>query len=189
MPQTIRVYDPRTYPVEAAPPARAEAAPPHGTEDLRRRGQRLGVRSLTGKVIALVDNRKLLAFGAALRDQLLAQGAADVVRYDSPTYRPAADETLDEVAATSDAAITGLGNCGSCTALTCQDGARLSQRGLLSATLIIPQFQFVATTATTTFGYAEHPVLHVREDVDFATGDPLEREAERVARLILTVGG
>jgi hypothetical protein len=51
--------------------------------------------------------------------------------------------------------------------------------------LVIPQFLHLATASTATFGGDSVVVFTVQEDVDEIAGEPLEREARRVAHALV----
>jgi hypothetical protein len=51
--------------------------------------------------------------------------------------------------------------------------------------LVIESFRAWGEAATKSFGGGIETVFVLREDVDFVTGDPLQAEADRVARAVL----
>ncbi|HMG41430.1 MAG TPA: hypothetical protein VK611_08870 [Acidimicrobiales bacterium] len=68
-------------------------------------------QSFVGQTVALVDNGKLLGLGQMLEEELVAHGAAKVLRFRAPRYTDlATTEFLDDIAAKAHGAITGLGN-------------------------------------------------------------------------------
>jgi hypothetical protein len=70
--------------------------------------------------------------------------SAQVKQYSIPRGSAAAPEVLDAVAAESDCAIVGLGNCGSCTAWSYHDSVELMKAGVPTVWVITKEFQSLA---------------------------------------------
>ena len=81
-------------------------------------------------------------FFADLRER---HPSASAKQYLIPRGHAAATELLEEVAAESDCAIVGLGNCGSCTAWSYHDSLELLKSGLPTVWVITREFESLAS--------------------------------------------
>jgi hypothetical protein len=68
--------------------------------------------TLAGTRVAVVDNgwTSMDVMFPEFERRLRELGVTEITRWKTPNSRPAADETLDDIAAHADAAIVGLGN-------------------------------------------------------------------------------
>jgi len=107
---------------------------------------------VAGKVVAVVNNGwgsfedLEEAFDRLLRE---GYGVKDVVHFKNNKHAAetnfgAPPEFLDEIAAVADAAISGLGNCGGCTAWTCDTACELTRRGVFSAGMVTGLYRMLA---------------------------------------------
>jgi hypothetical protein len=139
-------------------------------------------RSLVGKAVGIVDNGKLLELGILVEEELLRLGAGSVLRFQAPRYTDLATaEFLDDIASKVTGAVTGLGNCGSCTVWSCHASVELARRGIRTPILVTEPLRGLAEAATEKYGGDPKLVFGMHEDVDFLTGDSLREEAVRVA--------
>ncbi|MGH3168843.1 MAG: UGSC family (seleno)protein, partial [Trebonia sp.] len=126
------ILDPTGSPKSAATPAAPRAPRP---------------ASLRGKRVGLLINTKQNA-----RPFLEEVGRLLEDRYDvSLTQRtklnfavPEPDEVIKELVATSDVVITGVGDCGSCSAAAAADGVVLEAAGLPAAAIVTDSFRATA---------------------------------------------
>ncbi|MGH3318647.1 MAG: UGSC family (seleno)protein [Streptosporangiaceae bacterium] len=104
---------------------------------------------LRGATVGLLVNTKrnadlfLEELGRLLVDR---EGAADVVtrRKTGPITAPAPDEVVEEMAGQCDVVVTGVGDCGSCSAAAVADGLLFEGRGIPSA--VVCSDAFTATS-------------------------------------------
>jgi hypothetical protein len=132
MTDTVLVYRPD---VQEAPPTPIDLAPRH----------EIGA----GSRLVLIDNGKakakeLLTYLAAELQTRLPIASVEVVSKASAGY-PLEDEHAEELAARADLVITGLGDCGACSACSLQDAIMFERLGV-PATLMITEV-FVGTVA------------------------------------------
>jgi hypothetical protein len=124
------------------PTGRPAAAPSVATPLAARRPDLAGAR------VGLLENTKqnaallLTAVGELLVSE---HGAAEValMRTKTAFAKPASDELIAEYAATCDVVVTGVGDCGSCSASAVADGVLFEAAGLPAA--VICSDAFVAT--------------------------------------------
>lgn len=67
----------------------------------------------------------------------------------------------EQFLAGADAAVVGLGNCGSCTAWTIKDALTARQLGLPTVAVVTAQFEVLARTVAHDFGCLDLPILVV----------------------------
>ena len=119
-------------------------------------------------VLALVDNGKpkagvlLEALGRALRER----GAiAHFTVYRKQAMVPVSDAERAALLAGADAVVSGVGDCGGCTACSVTDALRFRELGVPSAVLVTTAFTGLAAATESSYGLAgvqrltvEHPV-------------------------------
>jgi hypothetical protein len=155
-------------------------------------------RDLRGARIGLLVNTKKNAdlfldqVGRLLVDQ---HGAASVLARTKLAFaQPAPEELLKEFAAECDVVITGIGDCGSCSASAVADGVALEGRGLPAAVICSDAFRgsadaIAALRGAPGYRYAvtPHPVAVL------APGQVRERAAvvlpDVVSLLVVPAGG
>ncbi|RNL62453.1 hypothetical protein EFK50_11820 [Nocardioides marmoriginsengisoli] len=134
--------------------ARAELAP---------RGELAGLR------LTVIENGKprahelLGALAAGLKER---HGLAAVTIFSKPgASQPVSDETVQELAAGGDVFLTGLGDCGGCSACSLQDALLMERAGRPATVLISDPFQgriasYAAKLGAPGYGVvvAPHPV-------------------------------
>ncbi|GAA2353144.1 UGSC family (seleno)protein [Saccharopolyspora halophila] len=164
------------------PTGRAESAPTSRPERAARRADLAGAR------IGLLENTKqnaellLTEVGRLLTER---HGAAGVVllRTKRAFAQPAPAELIEEYANSCDVVITGVGDCGSCSASAVADGMLFEKAGLPAAVICSDAFTATARAMAEMRGepdYAhittEHPVAilteqQVRERAEGVVGD------------------
>ncbi|WP_028472396.1 UGSC family (seleno)protein [Nocardioides alkalitolerans] len=101
-------------------------------------------RDVVGGRLVLIDNgkpkaRDLLAhLGDALAERL-SLDHVELVSKSSAAF-PVEDAHADEIAARADLVVTGLGDCGACSACSLQDALLLERRGVPATVLITDVF-------------------------------------------------
>ena len=128
-------------------------------------GRRLAPRdgTLSGKTIGLLNNSKPNA-GVVLErlGEVLAQryGARTVPMRAKPSFAvPAADAQLGELVAECDVVVTGVGDCGSCSAATTADGVLLEGLGVPAVALITDIFQPSSAAMASLKGFPGYRVV------------------------------
>ena len=121
--------------------------------------------TLAGLRVAALDNGKpnanvVLGFLAAmLADRTGAE--VSLVTKKGPQGRsanaaiPMADDIFERLRAEADVVVTGLADCGSCTAYSVHDAIELEKVGIPAVVVTTTEFEPVATTLAASFGLAE----------------------------------
>lgn len=142
--------------------------------------------SLQGKRLAIVTQgewRSWLFFRDRLEDHLSAP-AQDVDHRRWQDERPYKPERYDEIAANADAAVVGLGNCGSCTATVAMAAAELASRGLPTLVVVTAGFETLAAQTLKFKGQGDVPLLVLPAAYEVMTECEVIRIAdERVAEV------
>jgi hypothetical protein len=172
--------------------------PRPGTQSSEWRGS-TGTFAVSGKRVALVNN----GWGSAddlvgvFEDILRAQyGAADVRHFrafgnreDNLNYDEDEAAFVDEIVEFGDVAISMLGNCGGCTAWTCNTSAELERRGLRSAALVTGLFKPLAEfTLAKTNKMPHHPLIVLSDHFEFTDREALEEAAATTLRTLYDPG-
>jgi len=130
---------------------------------------------LTGLRVGLLNNGKRNA--ELLLDQIAEvlvrdYGVADVVRAQKTVFSmPIPEDMARELAATTDVVITGVGDCGSCSASAVADGIILEGAGVPAAVICSDAYRVTANAMATLKGVPDyryattaHPVAILDED-------------------------
>jgi hypothetical protein len=130
--------------------------------------------SLNGKRVGLLINTKLNArpfleeVGRLLTEQY---GVTVSTRTKQNFAVPETEDVIKEMAATSDVIVTGVGDCGSCSAAAAADGVVLEAAGVPVAVIVTDSFRATADAMAALRGapgyrYATtaHPVAVLEED-------------------------
>ncbi|MEO9247377.1 UGSC family (seleno)protein [Citricoccus nitrophenolicus] len=132
--------------------------------------------SLSGARIGLLDNTKhnALLFLQAVGELLVAEhGAASVgiVETKENFSVPVGEEIISRYRAASDVVVTGVGDCGSCSAAAVADGITFERAGLPAAVVLTDAFDVTGRTMAGVQGapdYAwittQHPMAVLTED-------------------------
>ncbi len=128
-----------------------------------------------GLTLGLLDNTKVNA--ARLLEHLgeelqRSHGVERVVHYTKDYFgTPLSDELRQRVADECDLVITGVGDCGSCSAATVADGILLEQAGIPSVSIISDSFQMSAQAMAAVHGFPDfaftmiqHPLASLDEN-------------------------
>lgn len=104
--------------------------------------------TLRGATVGLLENTKQnAALFLAELGRLLSErhGVAAVVQRTKTAFAlPIPDEQLDELVAQCDVLITGVGDCGSCSASAVADGIAFERRGVPAAVICSDAFEVTA---------------------------------------------
>jgi hypothetical protein len=155
--------------------------------------------SVAGKTVAIVNNGwgsfddLAKVFERILRDEY---GVAEVIHHlnnrhaESPESSfGAPDWFLDEIARTADAALSGLGNCGSCTAWSCETSVALERRGVRSAALVTGLFETLAKfNVERTNKSPGHPIVVFEENFEYTNPEALEAQARQALHTLFGPG-
>jgi hypothetical protein len=146
---TTRVYSPRPG---AAAATRGVPLPP--------------VPAIEGNSFAILTNgwQGMLTLADHLARRLKDSGANDVFIVDRPdlgigAVRPETDEFLDDLASKVAGAISGLGNCGSCTSWSVSDSLQMERRGIRSGHVVVDNFKYIAKALAKAQDQTDHPIV------------------------------
>jgi hypothetical protein len=167
--------------------------------DAEQTGMSRKLFSVAGKTVAVVNNGwgsfddLSKVFERILRDEY---GVAEVLHYLNNRHAESAESSfgapewfLDEIAEKADAALSGLGNCGSCTAWSCETSVALEQRGVHSAALVTELFQTLAEFNVERTNKAPgHPIVVFEENFEYTDPEALEAQARQALRTLFGPG-
>jgi hypothetical protein len=141
---------------------------------------------VAGKRVALVNNGwgsaddMVHVFERVLREKY---GVTDVTHFKRNVDRPEIGATgdarfVDMIVDDSEVAITMLGNCGGCTAWTCNVSAALERRGVRSAAVVTGLFEpLAAFTLAKTNKTPDHPLVVLSDHFEHTNPEKLEDAA------------
>ncbi len=168
--------------IELVSPVVAADPPPAGLHLAARRALGASTR------LTLIDNGKPRA------RELLLMIAAELARYSglehtrvlskSSASRVIDDAEVADIAATSDAVITGLGDCGACSACSLADAIRMETAGVPATVLISDVFTAHVASFATTLGLPGYHSAAVPHPVSSKDDTQLTRLAALVAPII-----
>lgn len=150
------------------------------------------VSTLRGLRIGLLDNtkRNAAAVLSAVGTELAAShGTGPLVRRTKEQFAmPLSQELTDELTASCDAVVIGVGDCGSCSAAAVADGIALERAGLAAAVVCTDAFEPTARAMAELQGdpdyrflVIEHPVANLtQEQIESRAGELAERVAARL---------
>lgn len=151
--------------------------------------------TLKGLVVGLLDNTKpnttmfLEKLGALLVE---TEGVAETRLYTKDYFgTPAGDELLARIAREVDVVVTGVGDCGSCSAATVVDGIQFERAGVPAVSIVSDAFHASgrAMAAVQGFpGFEFHAVPHPFASLDDAQLGAYAAGTLPVAVRILTGG-
>jgi hypothetical protein len=137
---------------------------PVGAQDAARIKLNSRPTAMTGLRIAFVDNTKANFdhFCDRVQELLPQYGVAEIKRYRKPGRTVGISQKVrDEIKATCDFAITGLGDCGSCTSWALHDAVELEKAGVPSLCVTTTQFDVLARVEATAMGLPDVQILAV----------------------------
>lgn len=139
---------------------------------------------LRGATIGLLENTKQNAslFLAELGTLLVERyGAAGVVARTKLAFAlPVPDELLEELAASCQAIITGVGDCGSCSGSAVADGVAFERRGIPAAVICSDAFTVTADAMAELTGAKGYRYAVTPHPVAVLTPDEVRARAEQV---------
>lgn len=147
-------------------------------------------------VLGLIDNGKIKAgvLLTAIGDALKQRGAiGDYFLYRKGAMVPLTDEERASIVSRADIVISGLGDCGGCTACSTTDALRCINAGVPSFMLASERFAFLVDATDREYGIAglrrllvEHPVWTRDEAWFAATADTLASTISAALNLHVT---
>ncbi|GGH34913.1 hypothetical protein GCM10010921_02970 [Microbacterium album] len=127
------------------------------------------VSEVNGLRIGLLENTKRNAAQVldAVGDVLVAQhGVGALVRRTKPQFSmPLTDEQVEDLLASCDAVVIGVGDCGSCSAAAVADGIALQQAGLPTAVICTEAFAQTSRAMAAVKGDADFPFLTIEHPI------------------------
>jgi hypothetical protein len=141
-------------------------------------------RDLTGATIGLLINTKQNA--APFLDEvgrLLTQryGATAVTTRTKVNFaQPESEDTIKDMAATCDVIVTGIGDCGSCSASAVADGIAFEAAGLPAAVICSDAFKVTADAMAELRGAPGYRYATTPHPVAVLTPDQVRERAARV---------
>lgn len=138
--------------------------------------------SLEGARIGLLDNTKhnALLFLTTVGELLVAEhGAAEVsiVETKRSFSVPVDDEIVARYAGVADVVVTGIGDCGSCSAAAVADGINFERAGLPAAVVLTDAFDVTGRTMATMQGAPEYEWLRTAHPVAVLDADGVRERA------------
>jgi hypothetical protein len=153
-------------------------------------------RDLTGARVGLLENTKQNAalLLAEIGTLLVAEHGAVVtlVRTKTAFALPAPDELVAEYARECDVVVTGVGDCGSCSASAVADGVGFERAGLPAAVICSDAFGATADAMAALRGAPGYRYLTTPHPVAILTPDQVRERAAQLAAgvaALLTAGG
>jgi hypothetical protein len=137
---------------------------------------------LRGATIGLLENTKHNAslFLAELGKLLVERyGAAGVVARTKLAFAlPVPDDMLEELAASCQAVVTGVGDCGSCSGSAVADGVAFERRGIPAAVVCTDAFTVTADAMAALKGAKGYRYATTAHPVAVLTPDEVRKRAE-----------
>lgn len=142
-------------------------------------------RDLTGARIGLLENTKqnaALLLTEVGRLLVSDHGAAAVVLMRTKTAfaLPAPDELVEEFLRGCDVVLTGVGDCGSCSASAVADGVRFERAGLPAAVICSDAFVATADAMAQLRGAPGYRYLTTEHPVAILTPDQVRERAKHL---------
>ncbi len=146
------------------------------------------VPSLAGARVGLLNNTKqnaaelLTEVGRLLESRY---GAVVTIQRTKPHVAFPVDEPmLKEIAAVSDVVVTGVGDCGSCSASAAADGIAFEREGLPTAVIVSDAFEVTARAMAEVHGDKDFDLLLTPHPVAVLNAEQI---AQRAADLVAVV--
>jgi hypothetical protein len=146
-------------------------------------------RDLAGACIGLLENTKqnaalLLAEVGKLLVAEHGAAAVTLMRTKTAFALPAADELVAEYTRECDVVVTGVGDCGSCSASAAADGVAFERAGLPAAVICSDAFVATADAMAALRGAPGYRYLTTPHPVAILTPDQVRERAARLAGAI-----
>ena len=139
--------------------------------------------ALRGATVGLLENTKqnaslfLAELGGLLQERY---GAAAVVPRTKRVFaRPVPEEQLAELSAACDVLVTGVGDCGSCSASAVADGVAFEGRGVPAAVICSDAFVVTTDAMARLRGVPGYRYVTTPHPVAVLTPDEVRERAER----------
>jgi hypothetical protein len=146
------------------------------------------VPSLAGARVGLLNNTKqnakelLTEVGRLLESRY---GATVTIQRTKPHVAFPVDEPmLKEIAAVSDVVVTGVGDCGSCSASAAADGIAFEREGIPTAVIVTEAFEVTARAMAEVHGDKDFEILLTPHPVAVLNAEQI---AQRAADLVAVV--
>ena len=116
-------------------------------------------------------------------------GVAEVVKISNPSLSSGTPaETLESLASKADAAIVGMGHCGSCAASSINDALIFEAKGIPTVVIITEPFRVLSETVARARGKPDLPLIVLPSTIEEISDDEISSMAkttfERVAGLL-----
>ncbi len=168
-------------PTGAATTGRRQAAAPRASRRKDLRGARIGLLVNTKQNAApFLDE-----VGRLLEDQYGASAA--VARTKVNFAQPAPDELVKEMTAACDVIVTGIGDCGSCSASAVADGIAFEAAGLPAAAICSDAFRVTADAMAELRGAPGYPYATTPHPVAILTPDQVKERAAQVLDAVVAL--
>jgi hypothetical protein len=138
---------------------------------------------LRGATIGLLENTKqnaslfLTELGQLLVDRYGVAGV--VLRTKQAFALPVPDDLLEELATGCQAVVTGVGDCGSCSASAVADGVAFERRGIPAAVICSDAFTVTADAMASVKGAQGYRYATTEHPVAVLTPDEIRARAEQ----------
>lgn len=140
--------------------------------------------TLAGLRVGLLDNTKpnattlLEALGEALRRR---HGVGAVTMYTKDYFgTPVKDELRDEIVRECDVVVTAVGDCGSCSAATVQDGIIFERHGMPAVSIVSDSFLLSGQAMASLQGFPGYDFLAARHPIASLSADELAGRADEL---------
>lgn len=147
--------------------------------------------ALDGLRLGLLDNSKTNAekYLKMVGDILVERyGVAEVKLYRKDALsKPAPPEVLDEIVANCDFAITGIGDCGSCSTNSVHDGIEIEKRGIPAVAICTEAFLPGLDALTQMRGMPDYRFALVPHPLGVLFDDELMQRAELAAPQVAAI--
>jgi hypothetical protein len=149
------------------------------------------LRDLKGLRLGLLDNSKTNAekYLKMVSDILVNRyGVGEVKLYRKEALsKPAPGAILDDLAAHNDFAITGIGDCGSCSTNSVHDGIEIEKRGIPAVAICTAAFLPGLDALTKMRGMPEYRFAVVPHPLGVLFDDELQQRAELAAPQVVAI--
>lgn len=178
MPNAILDPTGRRTSISSATGTRSETEPSSGADQIL--ASRPG--DLSGAHIGLLDNTKhnALLFLTEVGELLIAEhGAADVsiVETKKSFSVPIDDEIVSRYRGTADVVVTGVGDCGSCSAAAVADGINFERAGIPAAVVLTDAFLTTGRTMAQVQGAPDYEWITTEHPMAVLAPDEVKQRA------------
>jgi hypothetical protein len=150
----------------------------------------IGLKSLEGRTVGLLDNSKLNVkeFLNYVEELLRSRhGVTNVVRLKKPdASRPAPPEVLAQMTG-CDAVISAVGDWGSCSSCSLHDAILAEKQGIRATAVITDRFVQTAKVMAQVSGKPEHPFAVIAHPISNNTDAALREKAEAAVQQCVAI--